>query len=115
KGATEQAPANARLFPTARLQVNRVRAMDADVHYRAQAIEAGKLPLKQVAFNIKLDDGLLEVTPFELHLPQGKLSGTTRIDARGKVPLTHMDIRLRDLKLDQFKGKKPGAQPPLDG
>lgn len=115
KGATEKAPANARLFPTARLQVNRVRAMDADVRYRAQAVEAGSLPLKQVAFNIKLDDGLLQVAPFEFQLPQGKLTGTTRIDARGKVPQTELDVRIPALKLDQFKSKKPGAEPPLDG
>ncbi|HVY82715.1 MAG TPA: AsmA family protein [Steroidobacteraceae bacterium] len=115
EGATEKAPANARLFPTARLQVNRVRAMDADVRYRAQAIEAGSVPLKQVAFHITLDDGLLALTPFEFEMPEGKISGTTHIDARGKVPQTRLDVRLRDLKLDQFKSKKAGALAPLDG
>jgi uncharacterized protein involved in outer membrane biogenesis len=115
QGATEKAPANARLFPTARLQVNRVRAMDADVHYRAQAVAAGSLPLKQVAFHITLDDGLLALTPFEFEMPEGKISGTTRIDARGKIPQTRLDVRLRDLKLDQFKSKMPGALAPLNG
>lgn len=115
KGTATQAPANARLFPTARLQLNRVRAMDADVHFRAKSIEAGTLPLKQVAFHITLDDGLLALDPFEFEMPQGKLSGIARINARGKTPVTHLDIRMKDVQLDQLKGKAPDATPPLGG
>jgi uncharacterized protein involved in outer membrane biogenesis len=43
------------------------------------------------------------------------LSGTARIDARGKIPHTQLDIRVKDLQLEQLKGKKPDAQPPLAG
>jgi uncharacterized protein involved in outer membrane biogenesis len=117
KGVKEPAPRdpNARLFPTARLQVNRVRAMNADVSFRARSIESGSVPFKQVRLQIKLEDGVLAVTPFEFTLPQGQLSGTVRIDARKKIPRTHLDIRVRNVQLNQLKGKKPGAQPPLEG
>jgi uncharacterized protein involved in outer membrane biogenesis len=117
KGKKEAAPANpnARLFPTSRLQVNRVRAMDADVQFQASSIDAGSVPLKQVSLHVKLDDGLLVLSPFEFEMPQGRLSGTARIDARGKVPQTKLDIRIKDVQLDQLKGKKPDAQPPLAG
>ena len=37
---------NARLFPDAHLQVDRVRAMDADVKFRATSIDAGSVPFK---------------------------------------------------------------------
>ncbi|HWK52162.1 MAG TPA: AsmA family protein [Steroidobacter sp.] len=106
---------NARLFPTSHLQVNRVRAMDADVRFQAGTIDAGSVPLKKVAFHVQLDDGLLTVSPFEFQMPQGLLSGTARIDARGKIPQTRLDIRVKDVQLDQLKGKKPDAQPPLAG
>ncbi len=98
---------NARLFPTSHLQVNRVRAMDADVRFDARAIDAGSVPMKKVAFHVKLDDGVLAVSPFELELPQGQLSGTARIDARGKIPQTKLDIRVKDMQLDQLKGRSP--------
>jgi AsmA family protein len=111
----EAAAANARLFPVAKLQANRVRAMDGKVRFRAGSIQAGALPLKQVAFDITLKEGVLSLAPFEFELPQGNLSGTARIDARGKVPVTHLDVRMKDLQLDQLKGKKPGAVPPLGG
>jgi hypothetical protein len=116
EGAQEKPPApNVRLFPTARLQVGRVRAMDADVKFHAGAISAGSLPFKQVAFDVKLDDGVLSLQPFAFELPQGKLTGTVRIDARGKIPKTKVDVRVHDLQLDQLKGKAPDAKPPLSG
>lgn len=114
----EKAPpadANARLFPDAHLQVDRVRAMDADVHFRAKSIEAGTVPFKQVAFRVKLDDGVLALDPFAFEMPQGHLSGNAKIDARKDVPKVHIDVRVKDIQLDQLKGKAPGAQPPLGG
>ena len=75
KGAEESAPANARLFPEARLQVNRVRAMDADVNFRAHRIVAGSLPIEKVGFHLKLDEGVLSLDPLAFELPQGKLEG----------------------------------------
>jgi uncharacterized protein involved in outer membrane biogenesis len=114
KGA-EQAPPRTRLFPTARLQVDRVRAMDADVKFHATSIKAGSLPLKEVAFEVKLDDGQLSLDPFAFDMPQGKLSGSVHIDARGKVPQSKLDLRARNIQLDQLKGKKPDSKPPLGG
>lgn len=108
-------PANTRLFPTARLQVERVRAMDADVAFAAEAIEAGSLPLKKVAFHVKLDDGALALEPFEFEMPQGNVHGTAHIDARGKIPRTEIDLRMTNIQLDQLKGKAPDATPPLGG
>jgi AsmA family protein len=106
---------DARLFPDAHLQVDRVRAMDADVHFRAKSIEAGSVPFKQVAFRIKLDNGVLTLDPFAFEMPQGRLSGDARIDARLDVPKVHIDVRIKDIQLDQLKGKAPDAQAPLGG
>jgi hypothetical protein len=116
KGAEEPPPSpNARLFPTARLQVARVRAMDGDVKFRAESIHAGSLPLKEVAFDIKLNDGVLSIEPFAFEMPQGQLSGTVHIDARGATPKTQVDVRVKNVQLDQLKGKAPDAKPPLGG
>ena len=108
-------PASTPLLPDAKLQVNRVRAMDADVKYAAKAVNAGKLPLKRVSFHIQLNDGVLNIAPFAMEFPQGKMTGVARIDARKDVPQTELDMRLTDLRLDQFAAKKPDAQPPFVG
>ncbi len=107
---------NARLFPDSHLQVERVRAMDGDVSFRAKSIEAGSLPMKEVALRVKLDNGLLAVDPFALEMPQGRLTGDATIDARKDVPRVHIDVRVKDIRLDHLlKAKSPDAQPPLSG
>lgn len=106
---------NARLFPDARLQVNRVRAMDGDVHYRSQALQMGSLPLKEVNLHVQLHDGVLALEPFAFELPEGRLTGTARIDARKQVPQVHLDLRMKNIQLDQLKGKAADAAPPLGG
>jgi uncharacterized protein involved in outer membrane biogenesis len=108
-------PADARLFPDAHLQVDRVRAMDADVKFRATSIDAGSVPFKEVAFRVKLDEGVLSLDPFAFEMPQGRLSGQARIDARKDIPAVHIDVRIKDIQLEQLKGKKPGASAPLVG
>jgi AsmA family protein len=106
---------NARLFPDAHLQVERVRAMDGDVRFRARSIEAGSVPFKQIALRVKLDNGVLALNPFAFEMPQGRLAGNVKIDARKNVPKVHIDVRVKDIQLDQLKGKAPDAEPPLGG
>lgn len=106
---------NARLFPDSRLQVDRVRAMDADVRFRAKSIDAGSVPFKQVGLHIKLDDGVLSIDPLAFDMPQGRVTGTVRIDAQKNVPKVRLDLRVRDIQLDQLKGKAANASPPLEG
>src|SRR5262249_27142858 len=76
---------------------------------------AGSVPLKEVAFRIKLDNGLLTVDPLALEMPEGRVSGKATVDARVTVPKVHLDLRIKDIRLDQLKGKAPGAQAPLGG
>jgi uncharacterized protein involved in outer membrane biogenesis len=106
---------NSRLFPEAHLQLERVRAMDADVHFRAKSVEAGSVPFNQVSARVQLDDGILNLGPFALEMPQGHLTGSAKIDARNDVPRVHIDVRMKDIQLDQLKGKAPNASPPLGG
>jgi hypothetical protein len=107
------APAQ-RLFPDAKLQVNRVRAMNADVTYHADSVNAPKVPMKEVEFHLRLDDGLLRIDPLSFVLAVGKFSGSVMIDARKDVPDIGIDMSAKDIDLGQFK---PAAlkQPPLEG
>jgi uncharacterized protein involved in outer membrane biogenesis len=89
--------------------------MDADVRFAARSIDAGKLPLKEVFFHVKLDSGVLTVAPVAFELPQGQISGSVRIDARQPIARSEIDMRIRNVQLDQLKGKAPGAKPPLGG
>jgi uncharacterized protein involved in outer membrane biogenesis len=96
---------DARLLPDADMQVHRVRGMDADVTYRAAAVTAPKVPMKEVSFHIVLDNGHLAIDPLAFVLDQGRFAGNVHIDARADVPETSIDMRVDNIDLSQFKTK----------
>jgi uncharacterized protein involved in outer membrane biogenesis len=114
--ASSPAPAQpaALLLPDADLQVQRVRGMDADVRFDAAAVTAAKMPLQKVNFHLTLEDGKITLDPLAFALPQGDFAGTVTIDARGATPQTHIDMKLSNVNLAQFKPKS-GKEPPLQG
>lgn len=114
--APRQQPISPLLLPSFEFQFDRLRAMDAAVDFRADSIQAEKVPIKNVSFKLKLDHGVLNIDPVDFELPAGKLAGQIRLSTAGAVPDTSMDIRLSDIHLDQFKSRKsPEAQAPLEG
>jgi uncharacterized protein involved in outer membrane biogenesis len=108
------APTSQWLFPDADLQVNRVRGMDADVAYEADAVVAPKMPMKEVKFHLLLNDGVLQLDPLSFVLDSGKFAGRVTIDASKDVPESTIDMGLDDVDLGQFTSAKL-QQPPLQG
>jgi uncharacterized protein involved in outer membrane biogenesis len=108
------APDNGKLLPDADLQVSRVRGMDADVTYKAAAVTAPKLPMKEVTFHLVLDDGVLTINPLSFVLDQGKFTGSVQIDARTDIPESNIDMRIDDVDLREFKSATM-KQAPLQG
>lgn len=106
-------PSTRRLLPEAKLQVQRVRAMDARLNFAAGSIKVRNVPLREAAFRLTLDDGLLRVDPLSVILPQGRLSGRVLINARSDIPAVSTQMLFRDVRLNQFRTSK--GQAPLDG
>ncbi|HZO22906.1 MAG TPA: AsmA family protein [Steroidobacteraceae bacterium] len=100
---SEAAAAGGLLLPDAHLQVERVRGMDATVHYQALTVVAQKVPIRHLDFTLRLKDGVIDIQPLSLSLPQGKISGTVRIDASRDVPDVTLDMRLNSIQLSQFR------------
>ncbi len=103
-----------RILPDARLDLARVRGMDAKVSYRAQTVQAKSLPIRQVSFKVDLDHGVLKVDPLAFTLPQGQITGMIRIDARGATPTEAIDLRLTGARLEQLVAAG-AANPPITG
>ncbi len=113
--AAPQATVGARrLLPDVPLDVERVRGMDAKVRYRALAVKANGIALRQVTLGVTLDHGLLVLDPIDLSFPQGRLTGLARIDARGAVQKDSVDLALTGLRVQDVAPKIQG-QPPLEG
>lgn len=108
--------ATQRLLPDATLQVERVKAMDAKVKYRALSVNAPNLPLKKVRADLTLEKGVLTVDPIAFTFSRGDLSGKVRLDANPKVPRTDVDVRLTNAKLEDFISiKNSNGQPAIEG
>ena len=104
------------LLPDAPLDVERIRSMDANVTYHAETIRAPGLPLRQVALGVQLDHGKLDLNPIDFTFPQGQLSGHATIDARNAVQRDAVDLRVRNISMQQFVPKdKSGGPPPIEG
>jgi len=103
-----------KLLPDAPLNVDRVRAMDAEVKYEAAAVKSGRFPLRSLSMNVNLRDGVLSVDPVSFTMPQGKLDGTVRLDAREDVAKTDVDVRIAGIALGQFR-PKDSTQSPVEG
>jgi uncharacterized protein involved in outer membrane biogenesis len=92
--------AQQRIFSDAPLDVTRMRAMDADVRYRALSIRDTPIKLSAASVHVKLDNGLLRADPVRLDLPRGRIEGQVALNARGAVPKTDLDLRLSNARLE---------------
>ena len=102
------------LLPDADLQVERVRAMDAQVNYEAESIHTEKMPIKKVRFHLRLDDGKISIDPLHFTLPEGQFSGTVTVNAQREVPVADLDMKLDHVDLSQIKSKG-SPEAPLGG
>jgi len=100
-----------RVLPDARLDVARVRLTDTEVTYRAESVDAGPLPIRQLSLHATLDHGLLVVDPLSLSLPQGAISGKVRLDARGPIPITAIDLALARAQVQELLPATSGPAP----
>jgi uncharacterized protein involved in outer membrane biogenesis len=91
-----------RLLPDATLKVDRIRSIDADVRYRATSIRNAPVNLQSGSAHVKLEAGLLRADPLEFALPQGRINGTIVLDARKPMPVTDLDLRLSNARLEQL-------------
>lgn len=86
--------AEARILPDSRLDVKRLRAMDADVSFRAGSVKVNRIQLRGVHVEARLKDAVLRLQPFDFTFSRGRLGGTVRIDGGKATPFTSTDLTL---------------------
>jgi uncharacterized protein involved in outer membrane biogenesis len=94
-----QRAASPKLLPDTPYNLEKLRAMDADVRLRAARIDAPKLPLDDMDAHLKLEGGLLRLDPLDFGVAGGDIRSTIRMDARESPIRTRADISARGLNL----------------
>lgn len=102
-----------RLLPNARLDISRVRNMDAHVTYRAAHVRSDRVPLRGLSVTIGLDHGLLHLDPLTLELEHGHVGGALALNARGSTPRADLDVRLSNARLENIFAMR--GKPALEG
>lgn len=77
-------------------------------------VSSETFPLRQLDLTLKLDHGVLKLDPVSMALSHGKLAGSMQIDARNEIPAVDVDLRFRDINLQQFVTSSD-AQPAIEG
>lgn len=102
-----------RIFPDQRYDLERLRAMDADVRLRAKKILAPKLPIDDLNATLKLNDGVLSFTPATFGVANGRMEIYSTFDGSKQPSKVKIDARLRQLDLKRFLGDSSFAQKTL--
>jgi len=112
KAVAQQMQQQARIFPDATLNFSKIRGLDADISFKADAITGAPIPLRSGSTRVKMNAGLLRAEPLELDLPQGRISGFVQLNGRQTDAITDLDLRLSNARLENLLPVKfQGAQP----
>ncbi|MES2530974.1 MAG: AsmA family protein [Pseudomonadota bacterium] len=97
KGASDK------VLPTATLDFERLRAMNADVKYAAARIRNVRdVPLDNGSVQVTLKGGVLTLDPLSLGVAGGKIAGAVRIDASQNPADIRMSLDVRALQLNKL-------------
>jgi uncharacterized protein involved in outer membrane biogenesis len=112
RGGKSVAETNAYLLLDVALHTERLRQINGEVDYDADAIRSRDFPLRGLSTHISVKDGVLHLKPLAFGFVAGKLSGALSIDARKDVPVTSVDARITDIHIEHFI---KGSDKPLSG
>lgn len=95
-----------KVLPTAPLDFERLRAMNADVRYTAERIRNVRdIPLDRGSVHVTLQDAVLTLDPLDLGVAGGKIAGAIRIGAASQPADIRAALDLRALQLARLVPK----------
>lgn len=101
-GDAHRKRAPGRILPDTPYQLDKLRAMDADVRLRAQRLVAPGLPLDDMDAHLLLEAGVVRLEPLDFGVAGGRIRSTIRMDAREDTIRTRAQASLRGLELPRL-------------
>ncbi|MBC7605159.1 MAG: AsmA family protein [Ramlibacter sp.] len=92
-----------KVLPTAQIDLARLKAMTADVHYTAvRIVNARGLPLDRMTVQVKLGDGVLKLDPVNLGVASGTLAGAITVNGNSNPAIAEVHLDARALELNKL-------------
>ncbi|HUB96103.1 MAG TPA: AsmA family protein [Stellaceae bacterium] len=105
-----QQAASPRLLPDTPINLPELRAADFKVHYKAQQIDSGGLPLDNLEANLTIEDGNIALHPLSFGVGTGQISSDidlrpdkNLVRAKASVDFRHVDLH-RIMETTKFQG-----------
>lgn len=97
-----RAEAEGRLIPNTPINLETLNAVDMDVTFRGEQVEAPNLPIGGIEAKMALREGRLRVDPLEMGIAGGSVAGTVALDGSARPPKVETDLQLSNLSLAEF-------------
>ncbi len=95
-------PASDKVLPSEPFNLEKLKAANADVHFRNEKIVREQLPLKKMKAHLIITDGVLKLAPIDFDVAGGNLISTIEMDGRQPRIATRADITAKGLHLGQL-------------
>ncbi len=100
-------PPSGRVLPGEPFSLEKLKAANADVHFRGENIVTATMPLTGMNAHLLVSDGVLKLAPVDFGVAGGHLVAQIEMDGRAPRIATRAEIIARGLHLDQlFPGSK---------
>ena len=102
-GSRDDDAAKGRVFSTRRINSDALRAIDAQVSVHARTLKAVEMPmLDSLRLTARLTGGVLELSPIDLGVAGGRLTGALNLDARSDPASSSAGVELQDVRLERL-------------
>jgi AsmA family protein len=99
-----------RALPNTTIDLERLRAMDADVRFEAKSIVGTGLPVDNLATHIVLANGVATLNPLRFGIAYGELNGSLKLDGSKNVPYVEAKTELRRISLNRLMPESLGKE-----
>jgi uncharacterized protein involved in outer membrane biogenesis len=113
--ASVPAPKGDRVIPSKAFDLPSLRAMDANVVFDVAYLDLGTpvlQPFRPIRTHLVLTDGVLTLGDIDAATAQGRMRGYLQLDGRQDAALWTADLRLLDVRLEQFLNLERGNGKP---
>jgi uncharacterized protein involved in outer membrane biogenesis len=94
--------AKPRVLPDKPYDLGKFRVMDADVRFKADRVDAPKLPLERISAHLVLKDGVAKFDPLDFDAAGGRITSRMSFDATQPSIQTTMAVEVQHLELPKL-------------
>jgi AsmA family protein len=98
----QELKAKPRVLPDKPYDLGKFRVMDADVRFKADRVDAPKLPLERISAHLVLKDGVAKFDPLDFDAAGGRITSRMSLDATRPSIQTTMAIEVQHLELPKL-------------